>query len=84
VKNDIFVDSSIFLEFFKGNEKAVIIFKFLLDNIEKIRININSVVLSEVVYQLVIKRRFPKNEIIEVLEGFRLLEINNSIVKQMN
>ena len=84
MKNDIFVDSPIFIEFFKENEKAVIIFKFLLKNIEKFRVNINSVVWSRVVYQLLIKRKFPKNEIIEVLEGFRLLEINNSIVKQMN
>ena len=83
MKKDIFVDSSI-IEFFKGNEKAINIFNFLLENIEKFRININLVVWSEVIYQLVIKRKFPKNEIIEVLRGFRLLEINGAIVNISN
>jgi len=84
MKIDIFTDSSVFIEFFKKNEKAVSIFEYLLENVDKFRININSLVWSEVVYQLVIKRKFPKNEVINVLEGFRLLEINNSVVNIAN
>ena len=81
MKKDLFLDSSIFIEFFKQNQKAIEIFEFILDNIENFRININAIVWSEVVYQLVIKRKFPKNEIFEILNSFRKLEINSQIIE---
>ncbi len=81
MKKDLFLDSSIIIEFFKHNQEAIKIFEFILQNIEIFRININAIVWSEIVYQLIIKRKFPKNEIFEILNSFRKLEINSQIIE---
>ena len=44
MKIDLFLDSSIFVEFFKKNVEAIEIFEYILQNIEKFRININAIV----------------------------------------
>jgi len=80
VKVNVFVDSSVFVEFFKGKKEAIKIIEFIANNIEKIRVNINAIVWSEVVYQLVIKRKFPKEDVFEFLSSLKKLEINSEVI----
>jgi len=81
VKVNVFVDSSVFVEFFKDKKEAIEIVEFIANNIEKIRVNINAIVWSEVVYQLVIKRKFPKEDVFEFLNSFKKLEINSEVIE---
>jgi len=74
----LFFDSSIIIETFKGNEKAVEIIE-KIKHIEK-KIYINTVVFSEVAYQLSIRRSFKKDEIFDFLNGFLFLDTNYSII----
>ncbi len=80
MKVNVFVDSSVFVEFFKGKKEAIKIIEFIANNIEKIRVNINAIVWSEVVYQLVIKRKFPKEDVFEFLSSLKKLEINSEVI----
>jgi len=46
-KITLFLDSNIFIEFFKENEKAIEIFSFILENSDKLKVFINGIVWSE-------------------------------------
>ena len=60
----MFIDSSIIIEIFKGNKKAVEISeKLIFDS----SISINEVVYSEVLYQLCFRKNFSKSEVGELL-----------------
>jgi len=80
-KITLFLDSNIFIEFFKENEKAIEIFSFILENSDKLKVFINGIVWSEVVYQLCIKRDLDKKEIFEILDSFTKLPINSEVVE---
>ena len=49
---DFFIDSSIIIEGLKGSEKALNVLKFLFERHNVLILYINSVVISEVIYQL--------------------------------
>jgi len=80
-KITLFLDSNIFIEFFKENEKVIEIFNFILKESDKVKICINAIVWSEVVYQLCIKRDFPKTDVFEFLNNFTKLSINSDVIK---
>jgi hypothetical protein len=74
----MFIDSSIIIEIFKGNKKAIEISKKLIFNNS---ISINEVVYSEVVYQLCFRKKFSKEEIGNLLlESFNFLLINKEVL----
>ena len=75
----LFFDSSIIIETFKGNREAVQIVE-KIKKIEKRDIYINSVVFSEVTYQLNIRRDFSLDVIFEFLNGFLFLNTNHKII----
>jgi len=70
----MFIDSSIIIEIFKGNKKAIEISEKLIFNNS---ISINEVVYSEVMYQLCFKKKFSKDKIgYLLLKSFNFLKIN--------
>ena len=75
----LFFDSSIIIETFKGNEKAVDIVERIY-KIENKDIYINAIVFSEVSYQLLYRKDFKKDEVFEFLNGFNFLDTNFSII----
>jgi len=75
----LFFDSSVIIETFKGNDKAIEIIK-KVRNIESKNIYINNIVFSEVTYQLSIKRDFSLDVIFEFLNGFLFLNTTHKIV----
>jgi len=75
----LFFDSSIIIETFKGNEKAVDIVERIY-KIENKEIYINAIVFSEVSYQLLYRKDFKKDEVFEFLNGFNFLDTNFSII----
>jgi predicted nucleic acid-binding protein len=75
----MFIDSSVLIEIFKGNEKAVEISQKLIFNNS---ISINEVVYSEVMYQLCFRKKFPKNKIGNLLlKSFNFLKIDKNVLK---
>ena len=74
----LFFDSSIIIETFKGNEKAVNIIK-KIKNLET-DIYINEIVFSEVTYQLTVRKSFKLNEVFEFLNNFLFLESNFTLI----
>ena len=74
----MFIDSSIIIEVFKGNQKAIDIAEALLF---RNFICINEVVYSEVMYQLCFRKDFSKEKIGKLLlESFNFLNINKNIL----
>jgi predicted nucleic acid-binding protein len=76
---ECFIDSSLVVEAFKGNKIAVNLFSLLKHIIFK-KIYINNIVWSEIVYQLVFKRNFNKQEILDMLNKFFFLVINEKVL----
>ena len=74
----LFFDSSIIIETFKGNERAVKIIQ-KIKNIQK-TIYINEIVFSEVTYQLTIRKDFETAEVFNFLNNFLFLNSNFNIV----
>jgi len=75
----LFFDSSIIIETFKGNEKAVDIVERIY-KIENKDIYLNAIVFSEVSYQLLYRKNFKKEEVFKFLNGFNFLDTNFSII----
>ena len=82
-----FIDSSVIVQGFKGEEKALKILKELYNFIHKIKLSINIIVFSETIYQLTYKRKFTLEEIILFLDKFKFLptneEVKNNALKYM-
>ena len=78
---ECFIDSSLIVETLKGNEAAVGLFSLLKhkDMIFK-KIYINSVVWSEIVYQLAFKKNFNKQEVLNMLNKFFFLVIGEKVL----
>lgn len=77
---DFFLDSSVIIEAFKGNENAIEIIsalKFLLFK----KLYINEVVWSETVYQLCVKRFLEREEVFPFLDRFFFLNVGLNIIK---
>jgi predicted nucleic acid-binding protein len=77
---DFFLDSSVIIEGFKENNRAIEIITFLRSVIFK-KIFVNEVVWSEVVYQLCIKRNFNKKDAFYFLDKFFFLEVKKDVIK---
>ena len=77
---DFFLDSSVIIEGFKENNRAIEIITFLRSVIFK-KIFVNEVVWSEVVYQLCIKRNFNKKDVFYFLDKFFFLEVKKDVIK---
>jgi predicted nucleic acid-binding protein len=74
-----FVDSNVIIEGLKGNKKANEIFKQFLDS--EIKIAINPIVYSEVIYKLTYKHLFDLEEIHDILiKSSYILAINYFII----
>jgi len=75
----VFIDSSIIIESFKGDLRGRNILSFLLKNLEKFEPKINSVVVSEVVYQLTFRKKFDIKEISDFITSFDILTIDEKV-----
>jgi len=76
---EFFVDSNIIIEGLKNNEKAINLL-YYLKNLNNKKLIINEVVWSEVVYQLIVKRKLDSYSVFSFLRNFDLLVINNEII----
>jgi predicted nucleic acid-binding protein len=74
-----FIDSSIIVQGFKGEKKALKILKELCDFIHKIKLSINIIVFSETIYQLTYKRKFTLEEVILFLDKFKFFPTNEEV-----
>jgi len=76
--SNFLVDSTIWIEFFKGNNKAVI--DFVLPLIDKDKIYFNGIILSELLIGANNEKEFAliKNN----FSGFKLLETHNTIFEK--
>jgi len=74
----LFFDSSIIIETFKGNERAVNIIK-KIKNFET-DIYINEIVFSEVTYQLTVRKSFELDEIFNFLNNFLFLNSDFALI----
>ena len=75
------IDSSVIIEALKGNKIAVDLFLSLKQIVLK-KIYINNIVWSEIVYQLVFKRDFKKEEIFEILNSFFFFVIDEEVLEK--
>jgi len=75
----IFIDSSIIIESFKGDSRGRNILSLLLKNLDQFEPKINSVVVSEVVYQLTFRKKFDIKEISEFITSFDILTIDEKV-----
>ena len=75
----VFIDSSIIIESFKGDLRGRNILSFLLKNLKKFEPKINSVVVSEVVYQLTFRKKFDIKEISDFITSFDILTIDEKV-----
>jgi len=74
----MFLDSSVIIEGFKNNNKALNILKELAKI--NVRLFLNDVVINEVIYQLHSKRGFNLKQLREHLLSFSFLEVNEEVL----
>ncbi len=72
------LDSSFIIEILKNNPKARKINE-ILENFNELNLFYNHIVFSEVVYQLVFKRKLNIDLVAEILNSFILLDLNRSV-----
>ncbi len=73
----ILVDSSVIIESFKNNEKALELFHSIMDD----ELAINPIVFSEVVYIFMRYGKKNVNKVFELLNSFIILDLTGEIVK---
>ncbi|NPB06212.1 MAG: PIN domain-containing protein [Aquificae bacterium] len=74
-----FIDSSIIIEGLKNNDRAVSLLQQIKE-LDKKELAINEVVWSEVVYQLVIKRKLDPYSTFGFLRNFDFLFVNREVL----
>jgi len=77
-----FLDSSVVVQSFKEDKKALEIIKELYNSIERIKLCINVVVFSEVIYQLTYKRKFALEKIDIFLSKFKFFPTDEEVKKE--
>ncbi len=79
---EIFIDSNIIIEGLKGNEIAVELLEIIRNNVDELYLFINTVVVSEITFQLSYKRKFSLEEIERLILGFQFLSENKYVMKE--
>ena len=78
----ILCDTSIIVEYLKGNKRAIDIIDLLFGN-EKVRVFLTPFSIEEVFYILAKKKKIKEiKDVIEFINLFELLEINRNVVNE--